>query len=131
MTVPQGRIQVEVTKGFEYAVARETVDLQSGCAIGHPSEAAADSDGRAFAVGQCRSARTHELRRGLSQHAAHLVAQQTAENLFLVENLVVNKEQRIPDIAYFRTTPDPASTPTTGCSTGRNFTPVIGDIWDC
>jgi len=40
-----------------------------------------------------------------------LVAQQTAENLFLVENLVVNKELRIPDIAYFRTTPDPASTP--------------------
>jgi TolB protein len=39
------------------------------------------------------------------------VAQQAAENLFLVENLVVNKEQRIPDIAYFRTTPDPASTP--------------------
>jgi len=29
----------------------------------------------------------------------------------VVENLIVNKEQRIPDIAYFRTDPDPASTP--------------------
>ncbi|MFZ8412279.1 hypothetical protein ACO1MD_14220, partial [Staphylococcus aureus] len=26
-------------------------------------------------------------------------------------NLIVNKEQRIPDIAYFSTKPDPASTP--------------------
>ena len=62
---------------------------------------------------------------------AHLVAQQSAENLFLVENLVVNKEQRIPDIAYFRTTPDPASTRATGCCTVRSFTQVTGDIWDC
>jgi len=37
--------------------------------------------------------------------------QSRAEDLHLVENLIVNKEQRIPDIAYFRTDPDPASTP--------------------
>jgi len=29
----------------------------------------------------------------------------------VIENLIVNKEQRIPDIAYFRTDPDRASTP--------------------
>src|SRR5206468_5719244 len=39
-----------------------------------------------------------------------LVAQAAAENLSIVEDLVVNKEQRIPDIAYFSTKPDPAST---------------------
>src|SRR5258708_29471186 len=32
---------------------------------------------------------------------AHLVDQADAENLAIVENLIVNKEQRIPDIAYF------------------------------
>src|SRR5205807_292425 len=32
-----------------------------------------------------------------------------AEDLHVIENLVVNKEQRIPDIAYFRTDPDAAS----------------------
>ena len=39
---------------------------------------------------------------------AALVAQQAAENLFLVEDLVVNKEQRIPDNKPTSgTTPDP------------------------
>ena len=50
-----------------------------------------------------------------------LVAQESAENLFLVENLVVNKEQRIPDIAYFRTTPDPASIPNHWLLHGQEF----------
>jgi len=42
----------------------------------------------------------------------HLAFQARAEDLHVVENLIVNKEQRIPDIAYFRTDADPASTPT-------------------
>src|SRR3989475_4438412 len=41
---------------------------------------------------------------------AHLAFQARAEDLHVVEDLVVNKEQRIPDIAYFRTGPDPVST---------------------
>jgi hypothetical protein len=60
---------------------------------------------------------------------AHLVSQQAAENLFLIENLVVNKEQRIPDIAYFRTTPDPASTPAHWLLHGQEFhTPYWGHL---
>jgi hypothetical protein len=31
----------------------------------------------------------------------------------VVENLIVNKEQRIPDVALFRGGPDPVSTPRT------------------
>ena len=41
---------------------------------------------------------------------AHLVEQAAAENLGIVEDLVVNKEQRIPDMAYFSPQVDPAST---------------------
>src|SRR5208283_4346072 len=41
---------------------------------------------------------------------AHLIEQAAAENLGIVEDLVVNKEQRIPDIAYFSPQLDPAST---------------------
>jgi len=41
---------------------------------------------------------------------AHLVEQAAAENLAIVEDLVVNKEQRIPDIAYFSPQLDQAST---------------------
>src|SRR6185295_10707853 len=43
---------------------------------------------------------------------ATLRAQGEAEDLHVVENLVVNKEQRIPDIAMFRADLDPVSTPT-------------------
>ena len=51
----------------------------------------------------------------------HLVAQAAAENLQIVEDLVVNKEQRIPDIAYFSTKPDPASTATNLLLHGQEF----------
>ena len=50
-----------------------------------------------------------------------LVAQAAAENLSIVEDLVVNKEQRIPDIAYFSTEPDPASTSTNLLLHGQEF----------
>jgi len=42
--------------------------------------------------------------------ATRLAEQARAEDLNLVYNLIVNKEQRFPDIASFRTDPDPAST---------------------
>jgi hypothetical protein len=40
----------------------------------------------------------------------HLAEQGQAEDLNLIYNLVVNKEQRFPDITSFRPDPDPAST---------------------
>jgi Tol biopolymer transport system component len=40
---------------------------------------------------------------------ADLIAQAKAEDLDVVWNLIVNKEQRIPDIAYFSTEPDASS----------------------
>jgi TolB protein len=121
LTVPQGRIQVEVTKGFEYQVARETVISSPNARLvlylkalqmpqdAHSQWASADLHVHMNYGGAYRDT------------PANLVAQQTAENLFLVENLIVNKEQRIPDIAYFRTTPDPASTPGHWLLHGQEF----------
>ncbi len=40
---------------------------------------------------------------------ANLVEQARAEDLDVVYNLIVNKEERIPDIGYFRSVRDPAS----------------------
>ena len=57
----------------------------------------------------------------IATHPQHLVAQAAAENLQIVEDLVVNKEQRIPDIAYFSTKPDPASTATNLLLHGQEF----------
>jgi len=42
---------------------------------------------------------------------AHLAFQARSEDLHVVENLIVNKEQRIPDIDYFSGAPDPVSGP--------------------
>lgn len=109
LTVPLGRLQVEVMKGFEYRVARETV-------VSGPHARLTIRLERLQVPYEKNSAwagadlHVHMNYGGTYRNTpGNLVAQAEAENLFLVENLVVNKEQRIPDIAYFRTTPDPAS----------------------
>ncbi|HVN99972.1 MAG TPA: CehA/McbA family metallohydrolase, partial [Steroidobacteraceae bacterium] len=50
-----------------------------------------------------------------------LVAQATAEDLDAVFDLVVNKEQRIPDIGYFSPEPDKASTASVLLSHGQEY----------
>jgi hypothetical protein len=48
---------------------------------------------------------------GLYRNTPNRLAQQgRAEDLNVIQNLIVNKEQRFPDIASFRPDPDPAST---------------------
>jgi hypothetical protein len=60
---------------------------------------------------------------------AHLAIQARAEDVHVVENLIVNKEQRIPDIAYFRTGADPVSTATFVLRHAQEFhTSVWGHI---
>jgi Tol biopolymer transport system component len=51
----------------------------------------------------------------------HLAEQARAEDLNLVYDLVVNKEQRFPDIASFRPDPDPASTDSLPILHGQEF----------
>jgi Tol biopolymer transport system component len=129
ITVPVGRVQVEVTKGFEFLVASETVNCtpDAGLVI-HLKPLPVPSGTRSRLV----SADLHvHMNYGGVYHntPAHLMAQAAAENLFLVENLVVNKEQRIPDIASFRTTPDPASTSDRWLLHGQEFhTPFWGHL---
>lgn len=129
LTVPAGRVQVEVTKGFEYQVAKATVICSPNARLvihlkplqipqdAHSHWASADLHVHMNYGGAYRDT------------PADLVAQQTAENLFLVENLVVNKEQRIPDIAIFRTTADPASQSNHWLLHGQEFhTPYWGHL---
>ena len=55
--------------------------------------------GRLRQLVQRRPARAHELRRPLPEHDARtLLRQARAEDLDVVYNLIVNKEERIPDI---------------------------------
>jgi hypothetical protein len=52
---------------------------------------------------------------------AHLKRQAQAEGLHVVENLIVNKEQRVPDIAYWRPGTDPVSDRTFLLAHGEEF----------
>jgi dipeptidyl aminopeptidase/acylaminoacyl peptidase len=91
LTVPEEHVQVEVTKGFEYQVARENVicSPQARLVI------------RLKPLQIPRDAHSHWASADLHVHMNYggayrntpkdLVAQEEAENLFLVENLVFNK----------------------------------------
>ena len=50
-----------------------------------------------------------------------LAFQARAEDLHVVENLIVNKEGRVPDMGYFRPEPDPVSTPATLIVHGEEY----------
>jgi hypothetical protein len=129
LSVPAGRVTVQAWRGPEYALAETEVSAVAG---------------QTHAV---RLALTRLVERplwgwrGADLHVhmnyggayrntpEHLVFQGRAEGLHALFNLVVNKEQRVPDIASFRTTPDPASTRDFALWHGQEFhTSVWGHL---
>jgi TolB protein len=121
--VPAGTVTVEVMKGFEYHVETRTVPITANQraeitvrlkALDIPSDARSR-----WASGDVH---VHMNYGGTYRNTpANLVAQAAAENLSIVEDLIVNKEQRIPDIAYFSSSVDLASTDTTLLFHGQEF----------
>ena len=111
LTVPAGVVRVEAWHGPEYRVARVDVTVTAGRTIAQRLvlERLANLPARGWWSGDLH---VHMNYGGAYRNTPeHLAFQSRAEDLHVVENLIVNKEQRIPDIAYFRTDPDPASTP--------------------
>src|SRR5204863_8254131 len=114
LTLPAGTAEVDVMKGFEYGVEKKRVLITPGRRSNltiylKPIRLPKDSHSQ-WVSGDVH---VHMNYGGAYRNTPkHLVEQATAENLSIVEDLVVNKEQRIPDIAYFSTKPDPASTGT-------------------
>jgi TolB protein len=123
MSVPAGTITVDAMKGFEFGLAHQTVQVGSEKSVAVKlqlkPETVPANPGRQWVSGDVH---VHMNYGGTYRNTpAHLVEQASAENLQLVQDLVVNKEQRIPDISYFRTTPDPASTSSTLLLHGQEF----------
>jgi TolB protein len=121
--VPAGMVKVEVMKGLGRKPERRTLQVPAAGA----AEFAAVLPARAWLDGKDRhwvSADVH-VHMNYGGHyrntPAHLVLQAQAEDLDIVENLIVNKEQRIPDIAYSGTGVDPASTADTLIVHGQEF----------
>jgi len=121
--LPAGRAEVEVMKGFEYQFERHTVTIAAGRKSNltvklQPLDLPQES-GSQWVSGDVH---VHMNYGGMYRNTpGHLVQQAAAENLQIVEDLVVNKEQRIPDIAYFSPKPDPASTATNLLLHGQEF----------
>jgi len=110
--LPAGKTQIEVMKGFEFRVERREINVtaEQGAKLTVRLQPLPipQNTGTQWISGDVH---IHMNYGGTYRNTPeHLVHQAAAENLHIIEDLVVNKEQRIPDIAYFRTTPDPAST---------------------
>jgi len=110
VSLPAGPAKVTVWHGLEHEVANRLVTVQA-------SQRAALSvqlqpldlpeDWRSWDSGDVH---VHMNYGGTYRNTpARLARQAKAENLDLMFNLIVNKEQRIPDIAWFSTEPDGAS----------------------
>jgi hypothetical protein len=110
LTLPAGALEVEVLRGLEYRPFRASLQLVAGQRrrLEAVLERLDDWPARGYWSGDVH---VHMNYAGTYRNTpARLKAQMLAEDLHLVENLIVNKEQRIPDIAYFAGAhPDPAS----------------------
>ena len=123
VTMPAGRITVQAMKGFEYRVEERTVEAKAGEEVKIRLQLRAldvpRDPGFRWVSGDVH---VHMNYGGEYRNTPeHMIQQAESENLAIVENLIVNKEQRIPDIGYFRAGADPASTASTLLFHGQEF----------
>jgi hypothetical protein len=110
LTLPLGEATVEVTRGLEFQPVRRRVHLpmKAAATVEVVLERIDDLPSRGW-----RNADMH-VHMNYGGHyrlePEGLRQQAEAEDVHLVFNLIVNKEQRVPDVAYFSGRPDPAST---------------------
>ncbi len=121
LTVPAGTVTIEASRGLEYRVITKTLDVPAGgaqsCLISLVRLANMPASG--WYSGDVH---VHMNYGGAYRNTpAHLAAQARAEDVHVVENLIVNKEGRIPDIAYFTPGRDPASTDETLVAQGQEY----------
>ena len=102
LDVPAGATDITVQHGFAHAIWKNHVTLAAGRET--PLQVALVAQPLPRDFGNWISADLH-VHMNYGGHyrntPTHLAWQAQAEDLDLVENLIVNKEERIPDIAYF------------------------------
>jgi hypothetical protein len=115
LTLPAGDYTVVATRGLEYGRALRKVTVTAGATatLELRLPRLLDLPARGWWSGDLH---VHMNYGGAYRNdPARLRAQAEAEDLHVVEDLIVNKEQRIPDVAFFRPggRPDPVSTAAT------------------
>jgi hypothetical protein len=114
-------------KGFEYRFEKRTVEIAANQTGGTTIQLKAfDIPASGHSHWVSADVHVHMNYGGTYRNTPkNLIAQAEAENLSIVEDLIVNKEQRIPDIAYFSTYDgglrDAASTDSTLLFHGQEF----------
>ena len=121
--VPAETVSIEVMKGLARRPQRRTVAVAAGAtaevAVTLPAHTWNDGPDRHWVSAD---AHVHMNYGGHYRNTpAHLAFQAQAEDLDVVENLIVNKEQRIPDILYSGQGVDPASKPDALVVHGQEF----------
>ena len=112
LELPAGKYTVEVTKGLEFARQVREIEVMAGRSTPASFRLSRlmDLPARGWWSGDLH---VHMNYGGSYRNdPARLRFQAEAEDLHVVENLIVNKEQRIPDVAQFQAggRPDPIST---------------------
>jgi hypothetical protein len=100
--VPAGAYQIEILKGFERKLEQRRLTVLAG-QVAEVSTRLSDGAWSVPDPGHWVSGDVHVHMNYAGSYRntpAHLVTQAQAENLGIVESLIVNKEQRFPDIAY-------------------------------
>jgi hypothetical protein len=110
LEVPAGDTAIWVQRGFRYVPWQQTVKLDAvqECAV--PVTLQLNDLPASFGTWRSADLHVHMNYGGAYRNTPENLAQQArAEDLDVVYNLIVNKEERVPDIGYFRPDPDPAS----------------------
>jgi TolB protein len=111
ITVPAAKLKVDVLKGFEHEFEQDAIEIKANGRRQLTVKLRPLSVPKNWGTWVNGDLHVHMNYGGAYRNTPeHLAVQASAENLQVVNNLIVNKEQRIPDIAYFSTKPDPAST---------------------
>jgi len=101
--LPVGKFEIELLKGFEEPMQRWPLIVETGKEYRMSPTVFTRGHWTGFADANWVSSDLHvHMNYGGTYRNTpeHLVEQAEAENLQLVNNLIVNKEQRFPDIAY-------------------------------
>jgi Tol biopolymer transport system component len=108
--VPQGPTSIWVQRGFRYLPWRQKVNLAAGASRTIPVQLQLNDLPASFGKFLSADLHVHMNYGGHYRNTPENLARQArAEDLNVVYNLLVNKEERVPDIAYFRPGPDPVS----------------------
>ena len=122
LTVPAGSMTVEVARGLEYALATQSVEVTAkGAKTLHVTmHRLVNLPAAGWYSGDLH---VHMNYGGTYRTVPKQLAfMARAEDLHVIEELIVNKEQRVPDISYFGNgLPDPVSTPSMLIVHGQEF----------